>query len=146
MKTMKRNEEEEEDKCSECVFTAHSAKERKTTTIHEPKVHTWTSIAKSLFAGGIAGGVSRTAVAPLERLKILQQVQRSDGDGVRNGVQRIEHDFTKRWSERVFYRERGELHTDCSELRGEVLLLRTHNGCDISVSEDFRPGVRDERV
>ena len=71
---MKRNEEEEEDKCSECVFTAHSAKERKTTTIHEPKVHTWTSIAKSLFAGGIAGGVSRTAVAPLERLKILQQV------------------------------------------------------------------------
>ena len=74
VKTMKRNEEEEEDKCSECVFTAHSAKERKTTTIHEPKVHTWTSIAKSLFAGGIAGGVSRTAVAPLERLKILQQV------------------------------------------------------------------------
>ena len=75
MKTMKRNEEEEEeDKCSEYVFTAHSVKERKTTTIHEPKVHTWTSIAKSLFAGGIAGGVSRTAVAPLERLKILQQV------------------------------------------------------------------------
>jgi len=75
MKTMKRNEEEEEeDKCSECVFTAHSVKERKRTTIHEPKVHTWTSIAKSLFAGGIAGGVSRTAVAPLERLKILQQV------------------------------------------------------------------------
>ena len=74
VKTMKRNEEEEEDKCSECVFTAHSAKERETTTIHEPKVHTWTSIAKSLFAGGIAGGVSRTAVAPLERLKILQQV------------------------------------------------------------------------
>ena len=71
---------------------------------------------------------------------------RSDGDGVRNGVQRIEHNFTKRLSERVFYRERGELHTDCSELRGEVLLLRTHNGCDISVSEDFRPGVRDERV
>lgn len=75
MKTMKRNEEEEEeDKCSEYVFSAHSVKERKTTTIHEPKVHTWTSIAKSLFAGGIAGGVSRTAVAPLERLKILQQV------------------------------------------------------------------------
>ena len=73
VKTMKRNEEEE-DKCSDCVFTAHSVKERKTTTIHEPKVHTWTSIAKSLFAGGIAGGVSRTAVAPLERLKILQQV------------------------------------------------------------------------
>ena len=76
MKTMKRNEEgeDEEDKCSDYLFTAHSVKERKRTTIHEPKVHTWTSIAKSLFAGGIAGGVSRTAVAPLERLKILQQV------------------------------------------------------------------------
>ncbi|KAG5249417.1 mitochondrial adenine nucleotide transporter ADNT [Salix suchowensis] len=31
------------------------------------------SIFKSLFSGGVAGGVSRTSVAPLERLKILLQ-------------------------------------------------------------------------
>ena len=49
------------------TMMAHSAKE-------ERKSPGFLSICKSLFAGGVAGGLSRTAVAPLERLKILQQV------------------------------------------------------------------------
>ncbi|URE26981.1 Mitochondrial substrate carrier family protein [Musa troglodytarum] len=36
------------------------------------------SICKSLVAGGVVGGVSRTAVAPLERLKILLQIAAVD--------------------------------------------------------------------
>lgn len=42
--------------------------------VHPPSLELL-SICKSLLAGGVAGGVSRTAVAPLERLKILLQVQ-----------------------------------------------------------------------
>ncbi|CAI5984402.1 unnamed protein product [Closterium sp. NIES-64] len=55
----------------------------------EPRL-TVASITKSLIAGGVAGGVSRSAVAPLERMKILlQSAQHAQYSGTWQGLKTI---------------------------------------------------------
>ncbi|CAN6568285.1 hypothetical protein ACFX2I_000765 [Malus domestica] len=49
------------------------------------------SVCKSLVAGGVAGGVSRTAVAPLERMKILLQVQNPHNIKYNGTIQGLKH-------------------------------------------------------
>jgi len=46
-----------------------------------------------IFAGGTAGMISRTCVAPIERVKIMYQVTRSGSGTLRNSWRIIEDGF-----------------------------------------------------
>ncbi|KAG1742921.1 mitochondrial carrier domain-containing protein [Suillus lakei] len=56
-------------------------------------------IASYFVAGGAAGAASRTVVSPLERLKIIQQVQPRTSDGQYKGVWRS---LVRMWEEEGF--------------------------------------------
>ncbi|KAG1735101.1 mitochondrial carrier domain-containing protein [Suillus paluster] len=56
-------------------------------------------LASYFVAGGAAGAASRTVVSPLERLKIIQQVQPQTSDGQYKGVWRS---LVRMWNEEGF--------------------------------------------
>ncbi|CAM6013906.1 unnamed protein product [Sphagnum balticum] len=66
-----------DDKESAAATLVSLAQEARLATedVKAPTSNAILTVCKSLIAGGVAGGVSRSAVAPLERLKILLQVQ-----------------------------------------------------------------------
>ncbi|KAH7927498.1 mitochondrial carrier [Leucogyrophana mollusca] len=67
-------------------------------TIQKPAF--WTpEIASYFVAGGVAGATSRTVVSPLERLKIIQQVQPRSSDRQYKGVWRS---LVRMWREEGF--------------------------------------------
>jgi solute carrier family 25 (adenine nucleotide translocator) protein 4/5/6/31 len=73
---------------------------------------------KDCIAGACAGAVAKTAVAPIERVKLLMQLQFSIDKPSRNGQEKYVPSRTSAWEvvKRV-YREEGVL----SFWRGEIV-------------------------
>lgn len=66
-------------------------RERMKYSINQHLQHTDIRVYKVLFSGALAGGISRTATAPVDRLKMIMQVQDTSKRGLtlKEGMQRM---------------------------------------------------------
>jgi len=78
---------------SQTTAAEHSEHERKILFIFSPEIFSY------FIAGGVAGAASRTVVSPLERLKIIQQVQPRSSEQQYKGVWRS---LARIWREEGF--------------------------------------------
>lgn len=66
------------------------------------RVHENQAVINTFIAGGLAGAASRTVVSPLERLKIILQVQSSKPGGAGEAYQGVWSSLVRMWKDEGF--------------------------------------------
>lgn len=82
-----------------------------------PVVHALQTFGLQLVSGGGAGAISKTSVAPIERIKVILQVERGSGSGAVSIATTILRTQGVRAFWRVRMRAWSRLHAACSECR-----------------------------
>lgn len=77
------------------------------------------SFAKDFLAGGISAAVSKTAVAPIERVKLILQVQAANKQIVAGQEYKGELKFNFLQHGRTFPSHRGALRRDLIAIQGQ---------------------------